>query len=283
VSKDAEVFLDGLGFGESPRWHDGRLWFSDFIWHRVSSAGLAGDVRVEVELDDQPSGLGWLPDGRLLVVSMHKRQVLRHEPDGTLAVHADLSDIATGHGNDMVVNSDGTAYVGNFGSDLLAGEVPRAVKLAIVRPDGTVSAGLEDLLVPNGSVITPAGETLIVGESYAQRYTAFPIAADGSLGASRLWADLGPGRNPDGCALDAEGAIWFANCFGHEVVRVLEGGEVTDVIELPETPWACALGGEDGHTLFMIACPVFPTPDHQESGRGRIWAAPVDVPHAGLP
>jgi sugar lactone lactonase YvrE len=278
-----EVFLDGLGFGESPRWHDGRLWFSDFIWHRVSSAGPAGDARVEVQLDDQPSGLGWLPDGRLLVVSMHKKHVLRHEGDGTLAVHADLSGIATGHGNDMVVNSDGTAYVGNFGSDLLAGEDARAAKLAIVRTDGTVSAGAEGLLVPNGSVITPGGETLIVGESYAQRYTAFPIAADGSLGASRLWADLGSGRNPDGCTLDAEGAIWFANCFGLEVVRVLQGGEVTDVIELPETPWACALGGDDGHTLFMIACPVFPTPDHQEPGRGRIWAARVDVPHAGLP
>ncbi len=215
-------------------------------------------MRVEVALDDRPSGLGWLPDGRLLVVSMGRKLLLRREHDGRTVVHADLSAVASGPANDMVVGSDGTAYVGNMGSDLLAGEPLRQATLAVVDPAGNVSAGPGGLLVPNGSVITPEGDRLIVGESYAQRYTAFPIAPDGGLGEGRLWADMGAGRNPDGCALDAEGAVWFANCLGHEVVRVFEGGKVTEAIELPETTWACALGGLDGCTLFVLTCPGHP-------------------------
>ncbi len=275
-----ELFLDGLGFAESPRWHEGRLWFSDFISRRVSSADPLGNVRVEVALDDRPSGLGWLPDGRLLVVSMARKLLLRREHEGETVVHADLSEVASGPANDMVVGSDGTAYVGNMGSDLLAGETLREATLAVVDRAGNVSAGAVGLLVPNGSVITPAGDMLIVGESYAQRYTAFPIADDGKLGEGRLWADMGIGRNPDGCALDAEGAIWFANCLGREVVRVFEGGKVAEAIELPDTTWACALGGLDGDTLFVVTCPGTPNSD---PGSGRVWTAQVEVPHAGLP
>ncbi len=160
---ELRLLVDGLGFGEGLRWHDVRLWFSDFLEHRVSSLGPDGTVRVEAEPDDRPSGLGWLPDGRLLIVSMHNRQVLVREGDGTLAVHADLSSVATAAANDMVVGSDGTAYVGNFGSDVLGGITATAAQLSVVRADGTVFGGPDDLECPNGSVITPDGRTLIVG------------------------------------------------------------------------------------------------------------------------
>jgi sugar lactone lactonase YvrE len=276
------LFLGGLGFGEGPRWHEGRLWFSDFVLQRVASVDLAGELQVEVRLDDRPSGLGWLPDGRLLMVSMQKKALLRRGHNGEVVVHADLSHVATGEANDMVVGPDGTAYVGNLGSDLLGGDPVRPAKLAVVGPDGDVSVGPDDLLVPNGSVINPAGDTLIVGESYARRYRAFTINADGSLREGRIWAELGEGRNPDGCTLDAEGAIWFANCAANHVARVVEGGEVIEIMELPERAWACALGGEDGRTLFVLTCPTGPAPDHTP-GSGRIWMTRVDVPHAGWP
>jgi len=277
----AELFLDGFGFVEGPRWRDNRLWFSDFILQRVSSVDLGGDARVEAELDDWPSGLGWLPDGRLLIVSMHRKLLLRREHGGKLVVHADLSRIAAGPANDMVVAQDGTAYVGNLGSDLLAGEPVRAAKLAVVHPDGSVSVGAAGLLVPNGSVITPDGDTLIVGESFAHRYRAFPIARDGTLGEGRIWADLGEGRNPDGCTLDAAGAIWFANPVANHVARVVEGGTVTEVVEVPDIPWACALGGDAGRTLFVLTCPGGPT--EVEPGSARVWKTEVEFPHAGLP
>jgi sugar lactone lactonase YvrE len=275
------LILDGLGFGEGPRWHDGRLWFSDFLLQQVSSVGADGDHRVEVQLDDSPSGLGWLPDGRLLVVGMHRRAVLRVESDGKVVTHADLSGIAGGEANDMVVAADGTAYVGNFGSNLLGGEPLTPARLAIVRPDGTVTAATDPLMFPNGSVITPDGRTLIVGETLAAHYRAFPINDDGGLGESRIWAEV-PGRSPDGCVLDADGAIWFADASRGEVVRVREGGEITDVIPTPDHAYACTLGGDDGRKLFVLTCSGPPMPD-LVPGSGRLWSVPVDVPHAGRP
>ena len=276
-----ELLVDGLGFGEGPRWRtetDGsaRLYFSDFLQRRVFSLEEVGELTVEAELDDWPSGLGWLPDGRLLVVSMHQRQVLRRESDGSFAVHADLSRVAAGPANDMVVAADGTAYVGNFGSDLMVGEERRPARLSVVRPDGTVTAADTDLQFPNGSVITADGRTLIVGETLAARYTAFDIAPDGSLGASRLWAEV-PGRSPDGCTADAEGAIWFADASAPEVVRVREGGEITEVLRFPQTCYACALGGADGRTLYVLTCSSTPKPD-LPVGSGQLWRVRVDVP-----
>jgi sugar lactone lactonase YvrE len=172
VAKKVELFLDEeLGYIESARWRDERLWFSDLVTGRVASVDLTGDVRVEAQLDDDaPSGLGWLPDGRLLIVSMHKMLVLRREHDGELVVHADLAGVSTYDANDMVVGRDGTAYVGNLGSDLLGGAPMVTADLAVVYPDGRVAVGAKQLAVANGSVITPDGATLIVGESYAQRY-----------------------------------------------------------------------------------------------------------------
>jgi sugar lactone lactonase YvrE len=280
-TREPVPLLEGLGFGEGLRWHDDRLWFSDFYAHTVNSVDLSGEVRVEAELDERPSGLGWLPDGRLLVVAMDSRRVLRREADGELVVHADLSSVATSHANDMVVAADGTAYVGNFGADMAAGEPRTPARLAIVRPDGTVLGGPGDLSFPNGAVISADGTTLIVGESTAQRYRAFPILADGMLGEGRVWADLG-GRFPDGCTLDADGAIWFADAMAPQVVRVAEGGEVLEVITMADRCFACALGASEGNTLFVATASTFPGGDAPDWS-GRLWRVDVTVPHAGRP
>ncbi len=273
------LLLEGLGFAEGLRWRDGRLWFSDFLLHRVVSRGADGDVRVEAVLDDQPSGLGWLPDGRLLIVAMHQKAVLRREPDGSLVRHADLSAVARGYANDMIVNDDGLAYVGNFGG-IGQGGGPEA-DLALVRPDGTVEVAARDLLFPNGCVITPDGQSLIVGESMGRCYRSFPIDADGRLGESRVWAQV-EGRAPDGCTLDAEGAIWFGDARGREVVRVRERGEIVELIPTPDPAYACCLGGPDGRTLFVVTAPGPPSPE-LASGNGKLYSVVVDVPHAGLP
>lgn len=277
-----EVFAEGLDFGEGPRWHDGRLWVSDFFAHRVSSYDAAGERTTEVELDDQPSGLGWLPDGDLLLVAMTSRQVRRVGADGAVRLHADLSGVAIGQCNDMVVDGRGNAYVGNFGFDMEAGERPRAADLALVRPDGSVEVAATDLRFPNGSVITPDGSTLVVGESMGARYTAFTIADDGTLHDRRTWAEV-PGRGPDGCALDADGAIWMADAFGAGCVRVTEGGEITDTVVGSQPVFACALGGDDRRTLFLITAPTFGVEANTGQGLGRIEAVRVDVPGAGWP
>jgi sugar lactone lactonase YvrE len=277
-----DVLTDGLDFGEGPRWHDGRLWFSDFYQHGVFTVTADGTREQVVALDDHPSGLGWLPDGRLLVVGMKSRTVRRQEPDGTLVLHADLSSIAGGRCNDMVVAADGTAYVGNFGADIWAGEPMRPAALALVRADGSFEVAADALDFPNGSVITPDARTLIVGESMGRRYTAFDIGDDGRLSNRRLWADLGA-IGPDGCTLDADGAIWCADALNGVVVRVLEGGEITHRVDAGQPAYACALGGDDGCTLFVL-CAESPREDEVAgTGTGTIRTLRVDVPHAGLP
>jgi sugar lactone lactonase YvrE len=280
--RQLQLLREGLGFGEGLRWRDGRLWFSDFLLHHVVSLGPDNQLRVEAVLDDQPSGLGWLPDGRLLIVSMHQKAVLRRERDGSLTRHADLSAVARGHTNDMVVSAKGIAYVGNFGG-IGTGGGPEA-DLALVRPDGTVEVAARDLRFPNGCVITPDARLLIVGESLGYRYRAFPIDVDGRLGEGRIWAELGR-RVPDGCTLDAEGAIWFgnaANAGGRELVRVREGGDIVEVIETPEPAYACCLGGGDGRTLYFVTAPGPPSGD-MVPGDGKLYSVEVDVQHAGLP
>jgi sugar lactone lactonase YvrE len=277
------VLLDGIGFGEGPRWHDGRLWFSDFHAHVVSSVADGGDRRTELELDEPPSGLGWLPDGRLLVVAMVSRRVVRVERDGRVVTHADLSTVATGDCNDMVVASDGTAYVGNFGFDLTAGATPRAAALARVTTGGDVSVAAEGLEFPNGTVITPDGRSLIVGETMGKRVTAFTIADDGTLHDRRTWAEFADVM-PDGCTLDAEGAIWFADARSSVLVRVRDGGEIVDRVDAGQRAFACALGGDDGRTLFAV-CADGTHVGTQDGGvpTGTIRTHRVDVPHAGLP
>ena len=231
--------------------------------------------------DEQPSGLGWLPDGSLLVVGMTRRQVLRATADGDLSIHADLSGVAAWHCNDMVVDARGNAYVGNFGFDLENRASPASADLALVRADGSVEVAAEGLGFPNGSVITPDGSTLIVGETMGQCYTAFTIGDDGSLSERRTWAEV-QGTAPDGCSLDDDGAIWFANAAAPEVVRVAEGGEILERRATPQSAFACILGGEDGRTLFVLTSPGF-TADSAGSAAGAIWTTRVDSPGAGLP
>ena len=272
-----ELLIDGLDFGEGPRWRDGVLWYSDFFQHRVYTVSLDGKRETVLDLgDEQPSGLGWLPDGDLLVVGMLDRKLFRYNGNQT-TVHADLSDIATWHCNDMVVSKSGVAYVGDYGS----GGAPVMANLAAVYDDGTKKVAATGLNFPNGSVITQDEKTLIVGETFSCQYTAFSIESDGTLSDSRIWAEM-PGRLPDGCALDSENAIWFADAFSSQVVRVIEGGEITDVIDLPQRTFACMLGGDDGRTLFILTATSDPETGI-EPGKGAIYITQVESPHSGTP
>ncbi|WP_296445173.1 SMP-30/gluconolactonase/LRE family protein [Rhodoferax sp. UBA5149] len=275
-------FLDQLAFPESPRWHDGALWFSDFYTHSVKRVGMDGRVETVVEVPGQPSGLGWLPDGRLLVVSMTDRRLLRLDPQGLTEV-ADLSHLAPFHCNDMVVDALGRAYIGNFGFDIAARQKPVPTVLIMVTPDAQASVVADDLQFPNGSVITPDGRTLIVAESYGARLTAFTIGADGTLGERRVWAQL-QGAAPDGICLDAQGAVWVASPISREVLRVREGGEVTHRIPTLGQAVACMLGGPQRKTLFVLTGKVMLTPEQSRLAlSGMIFTMPVDVPGVGLP
>lgn len=285
--RQASVFAEGFTFCECPRWHDGRLWVSDFYLKQVLNVDAEGKVESFVDVPNQSAGTGWLPDGRLLVNSMLDRKVMRLDPDG-LVEHADLSDIATWHLNDMVVDGQGRAYVGNFGFDLNAYAQkhgreasmtdPNLVTaaLALVTPDGAARAVADGLRFPNGTIITPDGGTLVVAETMGSRLTAFDIATDGSLSNRRVWAELG-GFPPDGICLDAEGAIWVANPIATECLRIAEGGAVLDRVETHEPCYACALGGPELTTLFLT------TNARGEPRRGQIEVVEVDVPGVGSP
>ena len=293
------TLLEGGAFFESPRWHDGRWWVSDFYRHLVVAVDADGRTEEILTVEGQPSGLGWMPDGSLLVVSMRDRRILRWSGDGNASVHADVAAHCDGHLNDMVVDGHGRAYAGNFGFDLMAGADPAPAALVRVAPDGTASVAAEDLLFPNGSVITPDGRTLIVGETAGARYTAFTIQADGSLADRRIWAQVAPTPEfttfaetlarlrfgPDGCALDAEGHIWAADEVGARCVRLAPGGEIVDEIAAPEglDCFACMLGGADGRTLLMCAAPDFFEHNRMAAREGVLLTTTVDVPHAGLP
>ena len=278
TSARLQAFVDGLAFPESPRWHQGALWFSDFYTHRVSRADTQGRVETVAEVPGQPSGLGWLPDGRLLVVAMNDRRVLRLDDDG-LNMHADLAPWAPAPCNDMCVDASGRAWVGNFGFDLPARAPFAPTVLLRVDPGGQVSGAADDMHFPNGTVITPDGRTLIVAESYGQRLTAFDIAPDGALVNRRVWAQFSGKVGPDGICMDAEGAIWLASPVSREVLRVREGGEVLDRIATPEQATACELGGDDGRSLYICTGRVMVTPEQSRAAlTGRIWQARVPVP-----
>ena len=283
TARTTTVVLDGLAFPEGPRWHDGRLWFSDQHDKRVVAMEVDGTAETIVEVPQQASGLGWLTDGRLLVVSMLDRKVMRLEPDAALVVHADLSELAPGACNDMVVDARGRAYVGNFGFDMYGGEKPRETCLIAVEPDGSARVAAEEMAFPNGSVITVDGSTLLVGESMASRISAFDIAPDGALGNRRVWAQL-EGATVDGMCLDAEGAVWAACPFTGRVLRVREGGEVVDEVKGTHSgAFACMLGGADRRTLYLCTAPTHVPDEARAAHGGRIEAVTVDVPGAGWP
>lgn len=276
------TLLDGLTFPEGPRWHDGRLWFSDFYTHRVLAVSPDRIVETIVEIAQRPSGLGWTPDGALLVVSMLDRRVLRVE-NGATRVLADLSAVATGPCNDMVVDGRGRAYVGNFGYDRHKGEPPRTTCLTRVDPDGRVTRAAEDLFFPNGTVISPDGRTMIVGETQGHRLTAFDVAPDGTLSNRRVWAQFEDAVFPDGICLDAEGAIWVSDARGSALLRVREGGKIDGTVSTGSRyAFACMLGGTDRRTLFVCTS-TGSGPGMADKREGAIETVRVAVPGAGLP
>lgn len=287
--KKTTPLVDGLGFPEGPRWHAGKLWFSDFSTRRVSTVDTDGRLETVVVVPGQPSGLGWLPDESLLVVSMADRRLMRFH-ENRLEEYADISQLASSHCNDMVVDGQGRAYIGNFGADLFTAPFKTA-EVVLVQPDRKASVVANEMAFPNGSVITPDGRTLIVAETRAARLTAFDIQADGNLANRRVWAqfdDLGIVTDreknrqrvvPDGICMDADGAIWVASPSVHaELLRVHQGGEITHRYQLRHTPFACMLGGEDRRTLFIMTSSLV------DSGSvGCIETIEVEVPGAGLP
>lgn len=276
------MLAHGFGFVEGPRWHEGRLFVSDMGAKQVLTVGLDGHVEEVCAVDGRPSGIGWLPDGRMLVVSMNDRRIVRLEPDGTLVEHADVSGLVSAPCNDMVVDGRGNAYVGNPGFDMRNPPSPLpAAELVLVRPDGSARVVDRSVVFPNGPAVTPDGGTLIVAETMGRRLSAFDIAEDGTLSNRRVYAEL-PGRAPDGIALDAEGAVWVADAEGGACVRVREGGEITDVVDTGRGCFACALGGPDRRTLFLLTGDGF-TGEAIRRRSGAIETVEVDVPGAGLP
>ena len=276
-----EPLLTGLSFGEGPRWRDGKLWFSDFYVHQVRTVDESGNAETIVEVVGRPSGLGWRPDGTMLIVSMTDRRLMRFTDD-KLSVEAELKALAAGPCNDMVVDGKGRAYVGNFGYDRHAGEAQRTTCLIRVDPDRSIHKVADDLLFPNGMVITPDGKTMIVGETFGHRLTAYDVADDGALLNRRLWAAV-DGCYPDGICLDAEGAIWVSDPFGRRILRVLEGGKITHSLDLaPRGAYACMLGGADRRTLFVVTNSDS-GPAMADKRDGRIETMRVDVPGVGWP
>lgn len=292
------TLFEGGCYFECPRWREDRWWVSDFYRHAVYTYDRDGREQLVFEVEAQPSGLGWLPDGDLLVVSMKDGRVLRHGADGSVGTHAQLSGLTTGHLNDMVVDGQGRAFVGNFGFDLMGGGHPAPASLVCIDPDGAAAIVAQDLWFPNGMMITDDG-TLIVAETFAARLTAFDIQPDGSLAGRRVWAQVQPAPEPadtetmlsavsfapDGCALDAEGHVWAANALGAAVCRVAPGGQIVDEITMPEGlgAFACGLGGEDGRTLIACAAPDFYEQARAAAREAVLLTATVEVPHAGLP
>jgi sugar lactone lactonase YvrE len=272
-----ELVLDGLTMGESPRWHDGRLWVCDWGTGEVLSVQGRGQRRVEANVPSMPICIDWQPDGPLLVVSGGERRVLRQLADATLEVVYDLAQLVDQPWNEIVVHHQGFAFVNNIGFDLMAGEQPTSGVVAVVAPDGSARIVADDLAFPNGMTLTGNGQTLLVAESYGGRITAFDVAADGSLTGRRVWADVGDGA-PDGVCLDAEGALWYADVPNRRCVRVREGGEVLDVVETERGCFSCTLGGTDGRTLFLVTADWPPAPAGAASG--QVLAHRVDVPVA---
>ncbi len=277
-----EPFVDDLVFPEGPRWRGGSLWLSDMHGGTVLRFdGKGGRTRV-LEVPNQPSGLGFLPDGRLLVVSMKDRRLLRLDAEGPVVV-ADLSALAPGDLNDMVVDECGRAYVGNFGFDGSRGEAPCTTCMALVEPGGAARVVATDLAFPNGTVIFPGGRKLVVAETMAARLTAFDVEEDGALVGRRVFADL-PGRVPDGIALDAQGAIWVSCFTTDEFLRVREGGEITHRIAVDgRRAVACMLGGEQRRTLFLLTAETTPEDLAQGISRGFVERTHVEIAGAGLP
>ena len=293
------MFKNGLVLGESPRWHDGRLWLADWGAGQILAVDLDGGSEVVLELSGMPVCFDWLPDGRLLVVSGREGLLLRREADGELVVHADLTALADPPWNDIVVDGRGNAYVGATGFDFPGGEFAPGI-LALVSPDGQARQVAEGVAFPNGVAVTPDNGTLILAESYGKRLTGYDIGADGSLSNRRVYCQIAPTvpleqiaedysnvpYGPDGCTLDAEGCVWAGNSLGDWLGRFSPEGEVLDRIDAPEAgmaTYAVQLGGIDGKTLLMCVAPDWRIGmgDSDRDARASLWTVKVDGPHHG--
>jgi sugar lactone lactonase YvrE len=277
--------MTGIAFGESPRWHEDRLWFSDWGTQEIIAVDLEGNSEVVVRLSFpsfQPICFDWLPDGRLLVVSASDGLLLRLEPDGSLVAHAGLSDLADGF-NEIVVDGRGNAYVNGGNFDFATGAGAHSGVIGLVGPDGTARMVADDIVFGNGMAITEDGSTLIVAESWARRLSAFDIARDGGLSNRRVWADL-DASPPDGICTDVEGAVWYADVPNKRCTRVREGGRVLQTIDLDRGCFACALGGADRRTLFMVAREWGgPETMADDERTGRILTTRASAPGTGWP
>jgi sugar lactone lactonase YvrE len=278
---EPKTLMTGIAFGESPRWHDGRLWFSDWVAQEVIAVDLDGKSEVITRVDALPFSIDWLPDGPMLVTSGPK--ILRLDPGGSLVTHAELSELSEHGWNEIVVDSRGNAYVNGAGFDLMAGAEFAPGIVALLAPDGSARQVADGIAFPNGMAVTPDGSTLIVADSYGKELTAFEIAADGGLSNRHVWADLGDGV-PDGIFIDADGAVWYGDVPNRRCVRVAEGGEVLERIDLDRGCFACMLGGPDGRTLFMMA-QVWNGPEGMghEPRTGQVLTFDAPAPHAGFP
>ena len=307
--KELKKLTGGLYFGEGPRWHENKLWFSDFYSHKVMTLDENNSLETVCEVPSQPSGLGWLPNGDLLIVSMLDRKILRFS-EGSISVHADLSEHVEHKCNDMVVGRDGTAYVGNFGMGD-AGESLNSTHLMIVKSDGTVLKGPDNLLFPNGTVITEDGKNLIIAETLGAKLTSFDIEDNGELTNRKLWARTSPlfslliikflssmgfdlskvdfskySKNlhvPDGICLDEKNGIWIASPTTKAVVRIEKGGNITDTINTPKGAFACMLGGKERKTLYVIISNSSDPEEAQASPEGEIHSIEVEIPGVGKP
>jgi sugar lactone lactonase YvrE len=279
---DLHILLTDLALGESPRWHADRLWLSDWAAHEVLAVDLKGKREVIATIPSMPFCIDFLPDGRLLVVSGGDGQLLRSEPDGSLLTYADLSSLSVHPWNEIVVDGRGNAYLNSIGFDFPAGTFAPGI-LALITPDGSVRQVADNVAFPNGMVVTPDNSTLILAESYGNQLTAFEIAPDGSLGNRRVWAQL-DGGYPDGICLDADGAVWYADVPNKRCVRIREGGEVLQTIDLDRGCFACMLGGTDGRTLFMVAA-AWGGAESMANGQrtGQVLTTTAPAPRAGWP
>jgi sugar lactone lactonase YvrE len=276
---EVRTLLTGRGLVESPRWHGNRLNFSDWSAGEVIAVDLAGHSEVIARVESLPLCTAWLPDGQLVIVSSPDGRLLRREPGGALVTHADLGKPGW---NDIVVDGRGNAYVNRAGFDMMAGEAFKPGSVTLVTADRSVRDVADDIAFPNGMAVTPDNSTLIVADSYRHNLVAFDIGADGGLAGRRVWADLGEGT-PDGICVDAQAAVWYADVPNQRCVRVAEGGTVLQTVELDRGGFACALGGPDKTTLFIVAAEWRGLPEMVPPGTGQVLSTQVDVPGAGWP
>ncbi len=281
-----QTVLTGLAFGESPRWHDNRLWVSDWGAKEIVAVDREGksEVMVRVGFPSFPMCFDFLPDGRILIMSARDGLLLRQEPDGSLATHADLSGLSgKGHPwNEIVVDGRGNVYINNQGFDFPGGAFAPGF-IALLTPDGSARRVADGIAFPNGMVVSPDNSTLIVAESYGQKLTAFDIRTDGTLSDGRVWASLGDGA-PDGICLDQEGAVWYADVPHQRCARVREGGAVLQTIDLDRGCFACMLGGDDRKTLYLVAREWSRTEKMADQSRtGQVLAAVAPAPGVGWP